>query len=71
MSAPSTLLRGLLLICVAFFVCMGLAHFFGLKWPILFVSWDTPVYAYQDKTIAAFGALVIVLKILRSHERAA
>ena len=52
MDTPTPLLRSLLLICVAFFVCMGLAHFFGLKWPVLFVYWDTPFYAYQDKIIA-------------------
>lgn len=52
MTAPSPLLRGLLLICVAFFLCMGTAHFFGIKVPILFVYWDTPFYAYQDKIIA-------------------
>ncbi len=52
MVAPSHLLRGLLLICVAFFLCMGLAHFFSIKIPVLFVYWDTPFYAYQDKIIA-------------------
>ena len=52
MQAPSPLLRTLLLACVAFFAAMGLAHFFGLKWPVLFVYWDTPFYAYQDKIIA-------------------
>lgn len=52
MSSPSPLLRLLLLVCVAFFACMGAAHFVGLKWPILFVYWDTPFYAYQDKIIA-------------------
>ncbi len=52
MDAPIPLLRSLLLICVAFFACMGLAHFFGLKIPVLFVYWDPPFYAYQDKIIA-------------------
>lgn len=52
MMAPSPLLRSLLLVCVAFFVCMGLAHFFSFKLPVLFVYWDTPFYAYQDKIIA-------------------
>lgn len=52
MTPPSPLLRKLLLICVAFFACMGLAHFFGLKWPVLFVYWDTPFFAYQDKIIS-------------------
>ncbi|WP_420325965.1 hypothetical protein [Mameliella sp.] len=52
MEAPNPLLRGLLLLCVAFFACMGAAHFFGLKIPVLFVYWDPPFYAYQDKIIA-------------------
>lgn len=52
MHAPSPLLRTLLLCCVAFFAAMGMAHFFGLKWPVLFVYWNTPFYAYQDKIIA-------------------
>ena len=52
MAPPSVLLRALLLICVAFFACMGLAHFFGQKIPVLFVYWDPPFYAYQDKIIA-------------------
>ncbi len=52
MDSQSPMLRSLLLICVAFFACMGLAHFFGLKIPVLFVYWDPPFYAYQDKIIA-------------------
>lgn len=52
MAPPTLFLRGLLMVCVAFFICMGAAHFFGLKWPVLFVYWDTPFYAYQDKIIA-------------------
>ncbi|WP_170474023.1 hypothetical protein [Ruegeria arenilitoris] len=52
MKPPSSLLRILLLISVAFFLCMGLAHFSGLKWPVLFVYFDTPYYAYQDKIIS-------------------
>ncbi|MES9991565.1 MAG: hypothetical protein ABW098_06390 [Candidatus Thiodiazotropha sp.] len=36
----------------AYFVCMAIAHFFGLKVPILFVYYDTPYYAYQDKIIS-------------------
>lgn len=37
---------------VAYFICMAVAHFFGIKVPILFVYYDTPFYAYQDKIIA-------------------
>jgi hypothetical protein len=46
------LLRYGLLACVAYFICMSVAHFFGVKLPILFVYYDTPFYAYQDKIIS-------------------
>ena len=36
----------------AYFCCMAVAHFFGIKLPILFVYYDTPFYAYQDKIIS-------------------
>ena len=48
---PSLLRMGLLAGC-AYFVCMAIAHFFGIKVPILFVYYDTPFYAYQDKIIS-------------------
>ncbi len=48
----STLTRAALLAGVAYFCCMALAHFFGLKWPLLFVYYDTPFFAYQDKIIS-------------------
>ncbi len=37
---------------VAYFFCMAIAHFFSFKVPILFVYYDTPFYAYQDKIIS-------------------
>jgi hypothetical protein len=37
---------------VAYFCCMAVAHFWGLKYPLLFVYYDVPFYAYQDKIIA-------------------
>ncbi len=45
-------LRYSLLAGVAYFVCMAIAHFFGIKQPLLFVYYDTPFYAYQDKIIS-------------------
>ncbi|MCU7811125.1 MAG: hypothetical protein KZQ77_07800 [Candidatus Thiodiazotropha sp. (ex Notomyrtea botanica)] len=36
----------------AYFVCMAIAHFFAIKVPVLFVYYDTPFYAYQDKIIS-------------------
>lgn len=40
------------LIGVAYFCCMAVAHFFGIKVPVLFVYYNTPFYAYQDKIIS-------------------
>lgn len=37
---------------VAYFCCMAVAHFFGIKLPVLFIYYDTPFYAYQDKIIS-------------------
>jgi hypothetical protein len=53
------LLRLGLLACCAYFVCMAIAHFFGIKFPILFVYYDTPYHAYQDKIIS-FAVLAYV-----------
>ncbi len=49
---PPVLLRIALWAGVAYFCCMAVAHFFGLKYPLLFVYYDVPFYAYQDKIIA-------------------
>ena len=46
------LLRLGFLTCIAYFVAMSCAHFFGIKVPVLFVYYDTPYYAYQDKIIS-------------------
>lgn len=46
------ILRYSLLAGAGIFFCMSIAHFFGLKYPLLFVYYDTPYYAYQDKIIA-------------------
>lgn len=42
-----------------YFCCMAVAHFIGLKLPLLFVYYDTPFYAYQDKIIS-FAVLAYV-----------
>ncbi|WP_294221709.1 hypothetical protein [uncultured Shimia sp.] len=46
------LLRFGFLVCIAYFIAMSIAHFFGIKVPLLFVYFDTPFYAYQDKIIS-------------------
>jgi hypothetical protein len=48
----AALLRSSLWLGVAYFCCMAGAHFFGLKYPLLFVYYDVPFYAYQDKIIS-------------------
>jgi len=48
----SRLLRFALLAGVAYFCAMAVAHFFGIKWPLLFVYYDVPFHAYQDKIIS-------------------
>ena len=40
------------LACLTYFCAMSVAHFFGIKVPLLFVYYDTPFYAYQDRIIS-------------------
>ena len=54
---------------VAYFCCMATAHFFGLKIPILFVYYDTPFYAYQDKIISFAVCAYIALFYSASQHR--
>lgn len=49
---PPLLLRLALWAGVAYFCCMAVAHFSGLKYPLLFVYYDVPFHAYQDKIIS-------------------
>ena len=48
----SPLLKYALLAGVVYFCCMAVAHYFGFKQPLLFVYYNTPFYAYQDKIIS-------------------
>lgn len=52
MSVNEKILKYSLLAGVVYFCCMAVAHFFGIKVPILFVYYDVPFYAYQDKIIS-------------------
>ena len=45
-------LRLALLAGTVYFVAMGIAHFVGFKVPLLFVYWNNPYFAYQDKIIS-------------------
>ncbi len=51
-TAADTILRYSMISCCSYFTAMATAHFFSIKYPILFVYWDTPFYAYQDKIIS-------------------
>lgn len=64
-------LRTALLAGVAYFCCMALAHFFGLKWPVLFVYYDTPFYAYQDKIISFAVVTYACLFYVAANQRTA
>lgn len=68
-AANSPLTRAAFLAGCAYFVCMALAHFFGLKWPLLFIYYDTPFYAYQDKIISFAVTAYIALFWLASRSR--
>ena len=52
-----------------YFTCMAAAHFFGFKIPVLFVYFDTPFYAYQDKIISFAVCAYIALFILAARSR--
>jgi len=53
-----------------YFCGMAIAHFFSLKWPILFVYYDTPYYVYQDKIISFALCAYIALFIGASKNHA-
>ena len=54
----------------SYFVAMATAHFFGLKYPLLFVYYDTPFHAYQDKIIAFCVAVYVALFVNATQSRA-
>ena len=66
----SSLLKYALLVGAVYFVCMAIAHYFGIKQPLLFIYYDTPFYAYQDKIISfaviAYAALFYSAAYLRT-----
>ncbi len=62
------LLRIGLLSATAYFICMSIAHFFGIKAPVLFVYYDTPFYAYQDKIISFAVASYVGLFYVASRD---
>ena len=69
-TANSPALRLALLALVAYFCAMAAAHFVGLKLPILFIYFDTPFFAYQDKIISFAVTAYIALFWLAARSRA-
>ena len=67
----SPILRYALLAGVAYFCCMAVAHYFGIKQPLLFVYYDTPFYAYQDKIISFAVVAYIALFYSAAQHRTA
>ncbi|MCB9800549.1 MAG: hypothetical protein H6757_07315 [Candidatus Omnitrophica bacterium] len=63
------ILKGSLLVLSFYFVCMALAHFFSLKYPLLFVYYDVPFYAYQDKIISFSLIAYAILFYHAAHHR--
>ncbi len=53
----------------AYFFCMAIAHYFSFKLPVLFVYYDTPFYAYQDKIISFAVCAYIALFYSASKHR--
>jgi hypothetical protein len=68
---PPLLLRIALWAGAAYFCCMAVAHFFGLKYPLLFVYYDVPFYAYQDKIISFAVVAYICLFVNAALDRSA
>lgn len=66
----STVTRMAFLAGALYFCCMAVAHFFSIKVPVLFVYYDTPFYAYQDKIISFAVCAYIALFYSASHHRA-
>lgn len=68
---PAWPLRVALWAGVAYFCCMAVAHFFSLKYPLLFVYYDVPFHAYQDKIIAFAVVAYVCLFANAALDRAA
>ncbi len=62
MNANARILKWSLLAGSLYFFCVACTHMIGAKLPILFVYFDVPSYAYQDRIISflAFGWAVFL-----------
>ena len=70
MAPPSGLLLLALNANVAYFVAMSVAHWIGYKVPVLFIYYDTPFHAYQDKIIAFCAATYAIFCFAAARHRA-
>ena len=61
MAPASGLLLAVLYANVAYFFAMSVAHWVGFKVPVLFIYYDVPFYAYQDKIISFCAATYALL----------
>jgi hypothetical protein len=67
---PSPLLKALFQILSLYFLLMSTAHFFGLKYPLLFVYYDVPYLAYQDRIISVTLVSYALMFLAASRQRA-
>ena len=54
---------------VAYFVSMSVAHWVGFKVPVLFIYYDTPFHAYQDKIISFCAGTYAILHFAAARHR--
>jgi hypothetical protein len=69
MVSSSDLLSYALNANVAYFVSMSAAHWTGFKVPLLFIYFDTPFYAYQDKIISFCAGTYAILFFAAARHR--
>ena len=60
---PTGLLSLALYANVGYFVAMSAAHWVGFKVPVLFIYFDTPFHAYQDKIISFCAGTYAILNL--------
>ncbi len=70
MNLDDSILKYSFLTCSGYFVCMSIAHFFGIKVPVLFIYYDVPFYEYQDKIIS-FAVVAYILLFFGAYQNRA
>jgi hypothetical protein len=69
MEQPTGLLSLALYANVGYFVAMSAAHWLGFKVPVLFIYFDTPFHAYQDKIISFCAGTYAILNLAAARHR--